>query len=138
MKTQLALTAVAAAIAVFSQGAFAQASSPTRAEVKAQARSGSLAPAGEGAAVNPSSPDAKNAKTTKTRSERKSETKMARDAGSLKPAGEADKMKDEKAEKSRASTTTRADRKAETKAAVKAGATTPAGEADTPGVPQKK
>ena len=38
MKTKLALTAFAAAIAVFSQGAFAQASSPTRAEVKADAK----------------------------------------------------------------------------------------------------
>ena len=50
MKTKLALSAVAAAIAVFSQGAFAQAaSSPTRAEVKAGAKPHkAVAPAGEG------------------------------------------------------------------------------------------
>ena len=46
MKTKLVLGAVAAAVAVFSQGAFAQAaSSPSRADVKA----GKTQPAGESA-----------------------------------------------------------------------------------------
>lgn len=139
MKTKLALGAIAAAVAMFSQGAFAQASAPvTRAEVKAEAKAAPKIPAGEAPIVNPASPDAKNAKSTKTRAERKSETKSDRSAGALKPAGEADTMKDEKAEKMKASTTTRADRKAETKAAVKSGQTMPAGEAATPGLPPKK
>ena len=44
MKTTLALSAVVAAIAVFSQGALAQsASSPTRAEVKAEAKAANKA-----------------------------------------------------------------------------------------------
>ena len=51
MKTKLALSAIVAAVAVFSQSAFAQASSPTRAEVKAETKaaekSGKLTPAGE-------------------------------------------------------------------------------------------
>ena len=38
MNTKLVLGAVAAAVAMFSQGAFAQASAPTRAEVKAEAK----------------------------------------------------------------------------------------------------
>ena len=48
MKTNFVLGAVAAAaVAVFSQGAFAQASSPTRAEVKAEAKGATKAPTGE-------------------------------------------------------------------------------------------
>ena len=136
MKTKLALSAIVAAVAVFSQSAFAQASSPTRAEVKAETRaaekSGKLTPAGE---ATPKSP-APAATSTKTRAERKAETKMARDAGALRPAGEAPDLKAEKEEKARATGKDRAVRKAETKAAVKAGETTPAGEA-TPGVPKK-
>jgi hypothetical protein len=127
MKTQLALSALVTAIAVFSQGAFAQASSPTRAEVKAQARTGSLAPAGEGPGAMSSAP----AKTSdKTRAERKATTKMDRASGSLKPAGEAADAKD--GQPAAGSTTTRADRKATTKAAAKAGTLQPAGEAAGP------
>ena len=48
MKTKLALSALAAAIAVFSQGAFAQASAPAnRADVKAEAKTATKAPTGE-------------------------------------------------------------------------------------------
>ena len=64
MKTKLALSAIVTAVAVFSQGAFAQASSPTRAEVKAQAKTGSLAPAGEGPGAMSSAP-AKTSDTTR-------------------------------------------------------------------------
>ena len=38
MKTKIALTVVAAAVAMFAQGAFAQASAPSRAEVKAETK----------------------------------------------------------------------------------------------------
>ena len=83
MKSKLALSAIVAAVAVFSQGAFAQASSPTRAEVKAEAKKGALAPAGEG-------PQAVVPKTTdKTRAERKAQTKADAKAGKMTPAGEA-------------------------------------------------
>ena len=51
MKTKLVLGAVAAAVAVFTQGAFAQASSPSRADVKAETKAAEknrqLTPAGE-------------------------------------------------------------------------------------------
>lgn len=133
MKTTLALSALVTAIAVFSQGAFAQASSPTRAEVKAQAKTGALAPAGEGPGAMTTPP----AKTSdKTRAERKATTKADRANGSLKPAGEAADMKD--GQPSTGSTTTRADRKATTKAAAKAGTLQPAGEAPTPVAEQPK
>ena len=124
MKTKLALTAIVAAVAVFSQGAFAQASSPTRAEVKAEAKKGSLAPAGEGPiAAVPTGTD-------KTRAERKAKTKADAKAGALKPAGEAADMKDGAV--TAGSDKTRAERKAQTKADIKAGKTQPAGEAAAP------
>ena len=67
MKKQLALSAVVAAIAVFSQGAFAQAAMPaSRAEVKAEAKTGSLAPAGQGPGAMAGS-GATTGKSTKTR-----------------------------------------------------------------------
>src|SRR5664279_5815418 len=110
MKTKLALGAVAAAVAVFSQGAFAQASSPTRAEVKAEAKKGSLAPAGE--AVMAPTP---STMSDKSRADRKATTKADRTGGALKPAGEAADLKDEKADKSKGSNVNRADRKADTK-----------------------
>jgi len=125
MKTKLALSALVAAVAVFSQGAFAQASSPTRAEVKVQAKSSTGAPTGE--AANAPEKNVTSTKSTKTRAERKAETKMARDAGTLKPAGEAAGIKS--GTPSAGSDTTRADRKATTKAAAKAGGLQPAGEA---------
>ena len=135
MKTKLALTAFAAAIAVFSQGAFAQASSPTRAAVKAEAKTGSLAPAGQGPGA--SSPPS-TGMSTKTRAERKGETQSARSTDALKPAGEAAEMKDDKADKMKGSNTTRAERKATTKEAVKTGQTQPAGEAPNPVAAPKK
>ena len=89
MKTKLVLGAVAAAVAVFSQGAFAQAaSSPTRAEVKADAKSGARTPAGEATgSVTPSKA------SDKTRDERKATTKSDRAAGNLAATGEAGDLK---------------------------------------------
>ena len=129
MKSKLALSAIVAAVAVFSQGAFAQASSPTRAEVKAEAKKGSLAPAGEG-------PQAVVPKTTdKTRAERKAQAKADEKAGAIKPAGEG---VDAKTNVASGSDKTRAERKAQTKADVKAGKTVPAGEAAMPIADPKK
>ena len=129
MKTKLALGVVAAAVAVFSQGAFAQSSSPTRAEVKAEAKKGSLAPAGEGPGMNPAT--AQPSKTSdKTRAERKATTKSDRAAGNLAPAGDAGDMKG--TQPGKGSEVDRAARKADTKAAVKAGKTQPAGESPLP------
>lgn len=128
MKTKLVLGAVAAAVAVFSQGVFAQsASSPTRAEVKAGAQAKGSVPAGEGPVVNQPSKA-----TDKTRDERKATTKSDAKSGALKPAGEAAEMKDDKASKTKTSTVNRDERKADTKAAVKSGKTQPAGEAAQP------
>jgi hypothetical protein len=126
MKTKLALSAIVAAVAVLSQGAFAQsASAPTRAEVKAQAKTGSLAPAGEGPIAS-----APGKTSDKTRAERKATTKADEKAGALKPAGEAAEKKDDKV--SKGSDKTRAERKATTKADAKAGKLQPAGEAAQP------
>ena len=87
MKTKLALSAIVAAVAVFSQGAFAQsASSPTRAEVKSQAKTGAIAPAGEGPGAMSAAP---SASSDKTRAERKATTQADAKAGKLQPAGEA-------------------------------------------------
>ena len=132
MRKQLALSAIIAVAAGFSQGAFAQASVPaSRAEVKAEAKTGALAPAGQGPGAMISS-GATTGKSTRTRMERKNETKMVKDAGSLKPAGDAADMKDDKAGKMKGGTVERADRKAATKAAVKPGKTQPAGETPQP------
>ena len=132
MKTTFTSGAVVAAIALFSQGAFAQTSMPaSRAEVKAEAKTGALAPAGQGPGAMAGSA-ATTGKSTKTRMERKDDTKMAKDAGTLKPAGEAAEMKDDKADRIKGSDTSRADRKATTKAAVKSGTTQPAGESPQP------
>ena len=84
MNTKLILGAVAAAVAVFSQGAFAQASSPTRAEVKAEAKTGALAPSGQ--AVQDPTPSTKTSDTT--RAARKATTKADAKAGQLQPSGE--------------------------------------------------
>ena len=91
MKTKLVLGAVAAAVAVFSQGAFAQAaSSPSRADVKAQTKaaekSGQLAPAGEAGDLKGTQPG-KGSQVDKA--QRKADTKAANKAGKLTPAGEA-------------------------------------------------
>jgi len=138
MKTKLALGAVAAAVAMFSQGAFAQTATTTdtpkaRADVKAEAKTGALAPAGQGPIASQPSK-----MSDKSRDERKATTKADRASGGLKPAGEGVKpagdsmSKDDKAEKNTGSNTTRADRKADTKAAVKARTTQPAGESPQP------
>ena len=124
MKTKLALSAVAAAIAVFSQGAFAQASAPaTRAEVKAGAQAKAVAPVGEKPTAAPST------MSDKTRAERKEATKADKASGNLKTGGEAASLKEDKAMKSTGTETTRADRKATTRAQQKAGQIPAAGEA---------
>lgn len=125
MKTKLALSAVAAAVAVFSQGAFAQASAPaTRADVKAEARGAAKAPVGE--AMKSPQP---STMSDKSRADRKETTKMDKAAGNLKATGEAASVKEDKAMKSTGTETTRAERKAKTKAANKAGDIPAAGEA---------
>ena len=140
MKTKLALSAVATAIAMFSHGAFAQSTTPAaRADVKADAKSGALAPAGQGPGAMSGASGATTGTSTKTRAERKSDTTMAKDAGSLKPAGEAAEMKDDKSDKMKGGAVSRTDRKATTKAAVQSGTTQPPGEAPQPaGLPPKK
>ena len=133
MKTKLVLAAVAAAVAVFSQGAFAQASSPSRAEVKAETKSaekaGALTPAGQGPGAMGKQP---STASDKTRDERKMQTKSDIKAGATSPAGEASEMKMDKADKAKGTDKTRAERKAQTKADVKSGKTQPAGEAAGP------
>lgn len=121
MKTNFVLGAVAAAaVAVFSQGAFAQASSPTRAEVKADAKTAAKGPTGE-AQTNSKQP---STMSDKTRAERKATTRMDAKTGEIKEAGEKPT-----AMPSKSSDTTRAERKSKTKAAAKSGEIPAAGEA---------
>ena len=128
MKTKLALSAVAAAIAVFSQGAFAQASAPaTRAEVKAGAQAKSVAPAGEKPTAAPST------SSDKTREQRKEATKADKASGNLKGAGETGAQKEDKAMKSTGTETTRTERKEKTKAQQKAKEIPAAGEGGSAG-----
>ena len=127
MKTKLALGAVAAAIAVFSQGAFAQAAAPSnppadRSAVKAEAQAKSVAPAGEKPTAAPSTT------SDKSREQRKETTKADKASGKLAPAGDAGGQKEDKAMKSTGTETTRDERKAKTKAANKAGEIPKAGE----------
>ncbi|HZV93563.1 MAG TPA: hypothetical protein VFF72_10120 [Caldimonas sp.] len=131
MKTKIALSAIVAAVAVFSQGAFAQASSPTRAEVKAEAKTAAKAPAGEAGAGELKRP---STHSTKTRAQRKAETKAALKAHEGEAMGEAGSMK---SQNTAGSTTTRAERKAKTKAALKAHEGTPMGQADSNAEPKK-
>ena len=95
-KNVLTLVA-AAAFAVFAQGAFAQASSPSRADVKAETKAaekaGKLAPTGEAADLKTENAEKANKTSTKTREERKAETKTAAKSGQLSAAGDADAMK---------------------------------------------
>jgi len=141
MKTKLALGAVVAAMAVFSQGVFAQASAPvTRAERKAETsaanKAGKLSPAGEGPGAMASAPPKAS---DKTRMERKDTAKSDIKTGATKPAGEGAELKNDKADKAKGSDKTRMERKDQTKADIKAGATQPAGEAANPiAVPPKK
>ena len=125
MKTQIAVTAIAAAVAVFSQGAFAQASSPTRAEVKAEAKAANKTTTTHGEAGNG---DLKQPSTMsdKTRMQRKTDTKAALKAGEGESKSQTDSMK---SGATAGSTTTRAERKATTKDALKTGQGTPKGDA---------
>ena len=85
MKTKLALSAVAAAIAMFSQGAFAQASAPAnRADVKAEAKTATKAPTGEAQTTS----KAPSTASDKTRDERKTTTKAENKSGQIPKAGE--------------------------------------------------
>lgn len=138
MKTHVALSAIAAAVAVFSTSVVAQTATtnPTRPEVKADTKaSGSLAPPGQGPGA--SAPKAAGGTMSDTsRSERKETTKAQNQAGALTPPGQGQKpagamTKDDKAD-ANMSTRSRADRKAETAAANKAGAVQPPGEAARP------
>jgi hypothetical protein len=128
MKTKLALGAVVAAIAVFSQTAFAQASAPVsreerKAETAAANKAGKLTPAGEGdlKSTPPKTSD-------KTREARKAQAQADAKSGKLTPAGEGADPKKDKAEAAKPSQTTREARKAQTEADRKAGKLTPAGE----------
>jgi hypothetical protein len=125
MKTKLALSAVAAAVAVFSQGAFAQASSPTRAEVKAEAKTANKAPKGDAATGGTPTKG-----STTTKDARKAETQAAAKSGNLSPGGDA-MTKEGAGAPPKTSNTTKEARKAETNAAIKAGDTTPKGDAMT-------
>jgi hypothetical protein len=119
-----------AAAALMSQGALGQAaSSPmTRADVKAETRAaakgGKLAPTDEGVVPGP----ATEPKSNKSRAERKAETKAARAKGELEPTGEAGDLKSDPSNIPSTSTKTRAQRRAEVRAAEKAHAIPPAGE----------
>jgi hypothetical protein len=127
MQMKNALTIVAAvAAAMFSQATFAQAaSSPTRAEVKAETaqakKDGKLAPAGDTMAKPQST------KSEKTKAQRQADAKALEKSGKAAPAGD---TMDKPAAKT--SDTTRAAVKEETKADAKAGKLTPAGDAPAP------
>lgn len=109
MKTTLSLVA-AAAVALFTSGAFAQEKS--RAEVKEEAKTATKT----GGAGEAGAPAAKP-KSTKARADVKAEAKDAEKTGKIE-TGDASKAAKPK------STAARADVKSETKAAVKAGQTT--------------
>jgi hypothetical protein len=138
MKTKLALSLTAAAVALFSQASLAQTTAPaSRADVKAEAKT-TTSKAGE--AVGPATSTPAGTTSTRSRAERKETTKMEAKSGDLKPAGELANRNTEKADKTKATEKTRAERKEETKAAARAGQTQPAGEAaqaTTGGAPKK-
>ena len=122
----LGAAAALAVAAVWSPAALAQASSPSRAEVKAETRQAvkdkATTPAGEGVAGEAKAPDMK---TSRTRAERKAQTRADRKEGNLAAAGPApDYPKNSKSK----GTKTRAERKAETAQARKEGKLAPAGE----------
>jgi len=133
MSRNVLTVVAAAAVALFAQGAYAQASSPSRADVKAETKaaekSGKLTPAGEGPGTMGTSAQ-KGATSSKSRSERKSETQAAAKSKQLTPAGEGPGNAGTGA--TPGSNTTKEARKAETKAAAKNKQLTPAGEAATP------
>jgi len=137
MKMKTALTVLAAAAAVFAQGAFAQASAPaSRAEIKAETaaaeKAGKLTPAGEGPGNLTKAP---STSSDTTRAARKAKTLEDRKDGDLIPAGPATGGKQLRAEEAKPSTKTRAERKAETLKDEKEGKLIPAGEG--PGSPKK-
>jgi hypothetical protein len=118
MKLQTTLSVLAAAVALFSQTAFAQ--EKTRAEVKAEAasanKSGQIT-AGE------AQPKAPSTKSDKNRKDVKADTAAANKAGKTMPAGETEpKTPDTKSNVSRATV------KSETASANMSGKTMPAGE----------
>jgi hypothetical protein len=130
MKSKLALGAVVAAIAVFSQTAFAQAaaSAPVtreqrKADTAAANKAGQLAPAGEGKAGTTQPSTA----TDKTRTDRKAQTEADIKSGNVAPAGQGPGTT------AKPSTTTsdktREQRKAQTEADKKAGKLTAPGQA---------
>ena len=89
MSRNVITVVAAAAVALFAQGAFAQASAPSRADVKAETKAaekaGKLTPAGEGpgnmgTGATPGSNTSKEA--------RKADTKAAAKSHQLQPAGE--------------------------------------------------
>jgi hypothetical protein len=123
MKTTLSLIA-AAAVAMLAQGVYAQAaSSPARADVKAEGKA--AAKSGETKALETQSATAPAKSTsTKARADVKADTKTATKEGKTMKAGD----KPDTPAKS-TSTTARADVKADTKKATKEGKTMPAGEA---------
>jgi len=137
MKTKFAVGAVVAALAVFSQTAFAQASAPVsreqrKAETADANKAGKLAPAGQGPIGS-----APSTASDKTRTERKEQTQADVKAGKVAPAGEGPGAMGK--QPSTASDKTRTERKAQTQADIKAGKTAPAGEAAAPiAEPQKK
>lgn len=134
------IVAAAAASMLSSQIAFSQDTSPPsppvsraaiKADTKAAEKARQLTPAGEGLPGDKQT----SFKSTKTRSERKAETLVARRQGALEPTGEAAGLKEERAEDRAPSTVSRAQRKAQTRALEKAGKLTPAGEG--PDAPRK-
>ena len=134
---RIAIALLAATVA--GPAAWAQtsaASSPSRADVKAETRAlekaGKLEPAGAGGtrAERMAAPP----RSTKSRAERKAETVAARKAGTLRPAGSGP-TKAEQTAPPPSSTRSRAERKAETRAAARARQLTPAGEG--PEAPKK-
>jgi hypothetical protein len=131
MSRNVLTVVAAAAVALFAQGAFAQASSPSRADVKAETKaaekSKQLTPAGEGPGAMTSG---NSAGSNTTKEARKAETKAAAKNKQLTSAGEGPGNMGNGA--STGSTTTKEARKAETKAAAKKHELTPAGEAATP------
>jgi len=91
MSRNVLTVVAAAAVALFAQGVFAQASAPAsradvKAETKAAEKAGKLTPAGEGPGAMTSGE--KGGTSTKTRMDRKDETKAAAKAKQLTPAGE--------------------------------------------------
>jgi hypothetical protein len=126
MKIKTAASLIAAAVALLAQGAYAAdaASSPTRAEVKAETakanKEGKLMPAGDG---KPNTPATKSSDTT--RAAVKADTAAAEKQGKLMPAG--DGKPNTPATKS--SDTTRAAVKADTTKLNKEGKLLPAGDA---------